>query len=60
MDKKLFVAYKKEKGDIFFSSDMKDKIKYCRKEMLVEIIEMLMENNKILRKYIEILEKRNS
>lgn len=59
MDKKLFITYKRGMEEFPFTSEKKNQMKDLNKEQLIEFIEVLMENNTLLRRYIDILERSN-
>jgi hypothetical protein len=55
----LYVNHSEESESEIENSELKKQIAYSDKETLLKIIRALMDSNAALRKYIEIIEKKN-
>lgn len=59
MKKPLFTVIRSNEEELTESKLLKVKAYYSKKETLLEAMEAMHENNKLLRKYIELMEKKH-
>ena len=59
MEKPLFTVVRSDEDESSKTNLLKVKAYYSKKETLQEALEAMSENNRLLRKYIELMEKRH-